>query len=63
MQSKAHHFGNKPTINNIDVPQTGVIARNSHNELFDRVVGTARKVALPDGLKKLYLWVDSRVNI
>jgi len=55
--------GKSITINNIDVPQTGVIARNSHNELFDRVVGTARKVALPDGLKKLYLWVDSRVNI
>jgi len=55
--------GKSITINNIDVPQTGVIARNSHNELFDRVVGTARKVTLPDGLKKLYLWVDSRVNI
>ena len=52
--------GKSITINNIDVPQTGVIARTSNNELFDRMVGTAKKVSLPYGLSELYLWVDSQ---
>jgi nucleoside-diphosphate-sugar epimerase len=56
-------FSNKNiTINNIDVPQIGVVARTSDNELFDRVIGTARQVSLPDGLEKLYRWVDNQVN-
>ena len=56
-------FSNKNiTINNIDVPQVGVVARTSDNELFDRVIGTSRQVSLPDGLEKLYRWIDSRVN-
>jgi len=53
--------GKSITINNIDVPQTGVIARTSNNELFDRMVGTAKKVSLPYGLSELYLWVDSQI--
>ena len=48
--------------NNIDVPQTGVIARTSDNELFDRMIGTSRKIDLPEGLRKLYTWIDYRVN-
>jgi len=52
--------GKSITINNIDVPQTGVVARTSDNELFDRTIGTARKVGLPYGLEKLYRWVDSQ---
>ena len=55
--------GKSITINNIDVPQTGVVARTSDNELFDRMVGTPRKVGLPDGLKKLYQWVNAKVNV
>jgi len=55
--------GKSITINNIDVPQTGVVARTSHNELFDRMVGTPRKVGLPDGLEKLYRWVNAKVNV
>ena len=54
--------GKSITINNIDVPQTGVVARTSDNELFDRMVGTPRKVGLPDGLEKLYRWIDNQVN-
>jgi GDP-D-mannose 3',5'-epimerase len=54
--------GKSITINNIDVPQTGVVARTSDNELFDRMVGTPRKVGLPDGLEKLYRWIDTQVN-
>jgi len=54
--------GKSITINNIDVPQVGVVARTSDNELFDRMVGTSRQVSLPDGLEKLYHWIDSRVN-
>ena len=49
-------------IKNIDVIQIGVIARTSNNELFDRMVGTTRQVSLPDGLEKLYRWVDNQVN-
>ena len=56
-------FSNKNiTINNIDVPQVGVVARTSDNELFDRMVGTSKQVSLPDGLEKLYQWVDNQVN-
>ena len=55
--------GKSITINNIDVPQTGVVARTSDNELFDRMIGTPRKVGLPDGLKKLYQWVNAKVNV
>jgi nucleoside-diphosphate-sugar epimerase len=54
--------GKSITINNIDVPQVGVLARKSDNELFDRMIGTSRQVSLPDGLEKLYRWIDSRVN-
>ena len=54
--------GKSITVNNVAVPQTGVIARTSDNELFDRVIGTSRKINLPDGLRKLYLWIDYRVN-
>ena len=54
--------GKSITINNIDVRQVGVVARTSDNELFDRMVGTSRQVSLPDGLAKLYTWIDSRVN-
>ena len=55
--------GKSITINNIDVPQTGVVARTSDNELFDRMVGTARKVGLPYGLEKLYQWVNAKVSV
>ena len=54
--------GKNLTINNIDVPHTGVRGRNSDNALIKEKLGWEPTMSLLEGMKLTYKWIKEQVD-
>ena len=54
--------GKNLTINNIDVPHTGVRGRNSDNALIKEKLGWEPNMSLLKGMKLTYKWIKEQVD-